>query len=250
MKQPVRGAIRALDSKYYNRKSEATNCIRTPKPFISPSDKSSGDRSGTPEPLSEDTSESSDRKYDELFPPKGVKHGRETPAVKTLVQNIDPENVRPRRAGVILYTVSNEAIFFGCGLDANTHEITDFGGHVMNRIDASAIHGALREFDEETLQILEPIRPQDIKHCPVIYDANNLIIFIHVNINPDIMCHVFNTRYQSVVHGDVNKTREPEVCAITWLSWEEFQLSIRSRGIMFRRVQKFLNKAGDFSYLL
>lgn len=174
--------------------------------------------------------------------------------IKTTVQNLDLECVCPRRAGVIIYTVVGESIYFGLGLDSRTHDLTDFGGGVCYRKDHNVVNGALREFDEETLSIFEPITFDKIKHCPTIYDNNNLIIFIHMNIEPDIVSRKFNEQYTRIIEmrkcGSPRRHRDPEVCGITWLTWEEFRYCIKENGIMFNRVQKFLAKADDFSYLL
>jgi len=185
--------------------------------------------------------------------------GRST-VIKTTVQNLNVECVKPQRAGVIIYTVVEGATFFGLGLDSRTHDLTDFGGGVIYKIDKNVINGALREFEEETLQIFEEITPEDIKKCPVIYDDKNFIIFIHLSIDPDVVCSSFNARHETFMEhnrsqrikyeGSRRKFRDPEICGITWLTWEEFQRAIKSEGIIYSRVQRFLNKAGDFSYLL
>ena len=177
--------------------------------------------------------------------------------IKTIVQNINLECVKPQRAGVIIYTVINGFIYFGLGLDSKTHDLTDFGGGVSYKNDLNAICGALREFQEETLEIFDDISFDDIKQCPVIYDNNNLIIFIHMNVDPDATCIRLNEKYKKAIEINQSSVLEgkprhhdPEVCGITWLTWEEFQYSIKTKGVMFLRVQRFLIRAGDFSHLL
>lgn len=214
-----RGSIRAFDSHYYNRNK---------------------------------------RKYKGADKPKthnnaGKYHGA---VIKTLVKNLNLDYVKPQRAGIILYTTVNDAVYFGFGLDSRTHDLTDFAGGVVYKTDGDCINGALREFDEETLSIFDPISVESLADCPVIYDSNNLIIFMHINIHPDTVSFVFNEKYKKViasesfVEGKKRRKREPEVCGITWLTWEEFQSSIRTKGIMFSRVQRFLLRADNFSYLL
>lgn len=167
--------------------------------------------------------------------------------IKTNIKNISLENVKPKRAGVILYTVHNDNIFIGLGLDAKTHDLTDFGGTVHYPTDKDVITGALREFDEETLSIFNVPTETEIDSCPVLYDNANLIIFLHININPDQISKTFNEKY----YQTINYTNSvPEVCGITWITWEEFQHNITTKSILFSRVRKFLCRAGDFSYLL
>lgn len=217
----IRGNIRALDSQYYNKSKYGHKS-----------------RHGHQQNL---------------------KHSRNTPVIKTIVQSLNLDCVKPQRAGVIIYTIINGSIYFGLGLDAKTHDLTDFGGGVIYKTDQNVICGALREFEEETLEIFDTIYPEDIKQCPVIYDDNNLIVFIHMNVDPDTTCLAFNEKYKHVMNdvpiitgkkNFIKKRYEPEVCGITWLSWEDFQRSIKEKGIMFYRVQRFLQKADDFSYLL
>lgn len=166
--------------------------------------------------------------------------------IKTTVKNLNLEHVRPQRAGVIMYTVINGLVEFGMGLDSESHDLTDFGGSIRYKYDRNVVIGALREFEEETLGIFETITRTDVEQCLVLYDDYNLIIFIHMSVNPNNVCSAFNKKYTKVVEDGKN----PEVCGITWLKWEEFQNSIKQKEIMFTRVQKFLERADDFSNLL
>jgi hypothetical protein len=163
------------------------------------------------------------------------------------VRDILNTNVRPQRAGVILYTVLDGIVYFGLGLDSKTHDITDFGGTVQYRADGNAINGALREFQEETLEIFEPFTVDNINNCSVIYDTVNLIIFIRVQIHPNLVSFAFHKRYKYVYDRD---TYRPEVCDIVWLNLDEFQAAIKEAGVMFSRVRRFLNKAGDLTTIL
>ena len=140
--------------------------------------------------------------YDELTGKKycSINDSRKT-VFKTIVKNVDLENVRSHRAGVIIYTFFDGIIYFGLGVDAKTHDLTDFAGSIKYKIDIDVIHGALREFEEESLSIFNPITIDDISQCPVIYDESNLIIFIHLMINPNAISLSFNQRYIEVNQG-------------------------------------------------
>lgn len=231
---PMRGSVRALDGQYYNHGKKRFN---RKQPFP---------------PRSESSSET-----------KPPKLKRTSPVIKTTVQNLNLDCVKPQRAGVILYTVVDGATYFGLGLDSRTHDLTDFAGGVMYRTDFDCIQGALREFNEETLFIFESISRSDIVQCPVLYDDRNLIIFMRIDLDPDVVSEVFNEKYKKVIETEYLKKdsprlgihkkckhSEPEVCGITWLTWKEFQRSIKERGILFSRVQKFLTRADNFEHLL
>ncbi len=192
------------------------------------------------------------------------KSSNSSTVVKTTVGKLNLDHVKPQRAGVIPYTVYKGATYFGLGLDADSHDLTDFAGSVKYRSDRDVVTGAMREFHEETLNIFEYLPKECISICPTIYDENNLIIFIHLSIHPDEVCEVFNRRHAEImataaIHSSPDRNSStpkwsrrkiPEVCGITWLSLEDFQFTIKQPGILFNRVQRFLQRAGDFSFLL
>lgn len=167
--------------------------------------------------------------------------------IKTTVKNLDLKNTKPERAGIIIYTTVKKVLYFGLGLDSRTHDLTDFGGRIIYKIE-NVIEGAIREFKEETLGIFEDITYENIKDCPVIYDDKNLIIFVHIDINPNLICLTFNKKYNEIKSKDSYK--HLEICAITWLSLKEFKLVIRKKGTLFSRLQNFLLKANNLFYLL
>lgn len=264
-KKPGRGTVRALDDRYYGKeRSGKYSHDDIGYKTVRIIDKSSIHPNGSLS-VPESTSSSSqvvpgtDVQFVRRLLP-GLSNQKKLPVIKTTVQNLNLECVRPQRAGVIIYTVVEGATFFGLGLDSRTHDLTDFGGGVVYKTDQNVVRGALREFEEETLQIFQEIKPDDIKKCPVIYDYDNLIIFIHLEVDPNAVCSRFNKRYGEIIEnnklqrarGETSRRKflDPEVCGITWLSWEEFQRSINDKGIMFSRVQRFLSRAEDFSYLL
>lgn len=181
---------------------------------------------------------------DEIYrTPPTIKRLNHFPSVRCIyANNLDITIVKPRRAGVIIYTEINNKIYFGMGLDTMTHDLTDFGGGVMYNKDGDALSGALREFHEETLEIFDKITTADIQRCLVIHDANNLIVFIHMDVDPETVCAVFNDAFSKMLA----KKFYAEVCGITWLSWEEMQWSIKNSGIMYSKVKNLLLNAGDF----
>lgn len=164
--------------------------------------------------------------------------------VKTFVGQVDTNVVCPSRAGIIIYTICHGQMYFGVGLDAQTHDLTDFGGRVEYKTDGNAIRGAIREFEEETLHIFDPLTEDMLIYAPVIYDRSNLIIFLHLDTSPDEISKAFQDSYHRYPSGQV------EVCGITWLTWSELQQCLYYRNNFFVRVGQFLRRAGDFSYLL
>lgn len=173
---------------------------------------------------------------------------------KGLVSQIHERTKAPHRAGVIMYTVHNGCTYFCVGLDAQTHDLSDLAGSVRRKYE-TGVGGALREFEEESLGIFEEITESEVAHCPVIYTQKDLVIFIRLEVNPHEVCEKFAKEYQSVMdsRGDTRmsmKWVEPEMCALVWLTWEELVHAIRVQGVMYERIRRLLQGAGDFSDML
>lgn len=182
---------------------------------------------------------------------------------RTWVANVS-SSARPTRAGVIMYGSYQGTVYIGLGIDANSHELTDFGGGVDYKVDPDAIVGGLREFQEETLGIFQPLTPADVPKSVVLCDSKNLVIFVHVPMTPDAISSAFNAAYAKRVDSNnqirdrkamfneinTNDLYDPEMCGITWLTMADFQACVLTPGRVYARVQQFLKRAGDFTHLL
>lgn len=162
---------------------------------------------------------------------------------KKIVKEINLNMVKPPRAGVILYTKMNNEFYFGLGIDNDSKELTDFGGGISYKErDKNVIEGALREFKEETLGIFGHIQFEDVLEAPIIYNNDILILFKYTDLDPNFIRNEFLIAYQH--HQNC------EVSDIVWLSTSELKHQIMTRGKMFSRVQNFLQKAGNFYWIL
>ncbi len=168
---------------------------------------------------------------------------------KKTVKELDLTIIKPPRAGIILYTKYKNEHYFGLGIDTNSKEITDFGGGISYKErDKDVISGALREFKEETLGILD-LNYQDVIDDIVLYDGHNLIIFKYIDTDPFAIQKLFRETYDN----QINSFKVPEVSDMIWMNANEFKYAIMSRHShikMFFRVQTFLQKAGNFYWLL
>lgn len=162
--------------------------------------------------------------------------------IRKLVKEIDLDCVKPQRAGVIIYTIYNNQMYFGLGVDTVSGEMTDFAGGISYKIDKNVIHGALREFQEESLDVFGQLTPDDVMDSVAIYNNNNLIIFKLIMIDPDKIREKFLHQYDLLRQKDIL----PEVCDIKWFTPGEFKDIIGKRGRLFYRVQNFLQQAGEF----
>lgn len=168
------------------------------------------------------------------------------------VKDFDLNKSTQKRGGVILYTLVDGIIYIGLGVDAPTHDLTDFAGSIERRKNESAIEGALREFNEETLKIFQGITRQAVSECLTLFDKNDLVIFIPVDYNPDDISRVFLNQYNKEIEKAKKYNKlPPEVCAITWLSMNDFKSAIYGHSdILYSRTQQFLKKSGNiFDYL-
>jgi hypothetical protein len=155
--------------------------------------------------------------------------------------------ITPERAGVILYTVHQKQLYIGMAVDSASHDLTDFGGRIYYDADLNCITGSLREFHEETLGIFDPISPDLVDDYTTVYDNNNLIMFLHININPNTVSEKFLTIHNKHVTlmGD-SAHRNLEVCGITWLTISTFIAAVGKYGTIYERVRKVLQHVKDW----
>jgi len=183
-------------------------------------------------------------KYKFIKPMDKIKYKPDHLIYHKLVKEIDLINIKPQRAGVIMYCMHDNKIYYGLGIDTVSGELTDFGGGISykEKRDKNVILGALREYDEETLWILGISNYEDVVNCKAIYNHNNLIIFKNISLDPYTVRNMFLVEYNKMLE----KRILPEVCDIKWMNVTEFKECISKRGCMFHRVQCFLQQAGDF----
>lgn len=166
------------------------------------------------------------------------------------INNDQYRNVRPNRGGIILYTTYNSVLYFGLAVDRETHDLTDAGGTIDYSTDETAVRGCIREFSEETLNIFETVTEEHLKFCPVVYDQKNMIIFMHIAVDPNKISYKLVEAYKAVIEDREKSTGHrgkkissiPEVCSITWLTKASFEHSLHTPGIMYSRVRKFLSQ--------
>lgn len=155
--------------------------------------------------------------------------------------------ITPERAGVILYTVYQKQLYIGLAVDSASHDLTDFGGRVYYDADLNCITGSLREFHEETLGIFDPISADLVEDYTTVYDNNNLIMFLHLNVNPNTVSEKFLSVHNKHVTlmGD-SAHRNLEVCGITWLTISAFIAAVDKYGTIYERVRKVLQHVKDW----
>jgi len=151
----------------------------------------------------------------------------------SFTKNINIERNGPVRSGVIIYTRKNNKTFFCLGVDADSNDLTDFGGGVTK--DETVVEGGLRELKEESQGIFGTISVEEIENTISFSSYNMAIIFIPKDVDMDKMTNDFNSI--------IEKTENFEVSGIRWLDTEELLESIHGRGKkLYVRVSRLLSK--------
>lgn len=168
----------------------------------------------------------------------------------TYADSVDWSKFKPIRGGVIVYTVFDNTIYFGLGVDTQSGNITDFGGGIRYKRDRTALFGGLREFMEESLCSFGLFNELSVKKNAIILSDNMFILFLHLDVDIHDVTSTFNKR--------VSTCRNPEINGLFWIPLDSFLLCIRHGFIntpsgdikMYSRVRKLLQQAGDFTHYL
>lgn len=150
------------------------------------------------------------------------------------VGEIDWDEYKPTRAGILVYSIVNNRIHIGMGIDSRFKELTDFGGGIKYRKDGNALNAAMREFFEETLYVFNPAELDSLEDCTIIYNAYTCVIL--VQIHEDI--HRISTLYRSR-KAVLNRT---EISKIEWIPIDRFTKMITSGRGIYARISDLLRK--------
>jgi len=153
------------------------------------------------------------------------------------IKDIDLKNIKPSRSGVIIYTVQSNKTYFILGLDTKSGDITDFGGGVSLKKE-TVLSGGLRELEEESLGIFGQISVDEINNCLAIYDNENIIMFIRLNID-------INGKYQEFLTR-IKGMNNPEVKDLRFYDKKSFINLVEGNmvgNIMYDRIRNLLSAA-------
>ncbi len=147
------------------------------------------------------------------------------------------KNIPVSRAGVILYTIKDNVIYFGLGVDKRYHELSDFGGGV--KLNQNSLTEALRELCEESVGLYCHIKLTDITNAPMMYDKHNLILFLYVNEDPLTITEKFRVLKQG--------KQKLEIDDIDWMDEDDFRCAIKNNSkLIYITLRNFLNKNDQF----
>lgn len=133
------------------------------------------------------------------------------------------------RAGIIL-KVKN---YFMLGIDSESGDISDFGGTYNKKYDNDQIYTAEREFREETLNIFNRIHYKDMNKCLCCADQSNLIIFLHINTDIDLITKNFIENWHE-------KSEMRELIFFHEFSFFEMIVGINKTFTMYKKIKTLL----------
>lgn len=95
-------------------------------------------------------------------------------------------------AGVLVYCIYNDTIYFLLGKESNSGLYCDFGGNREN--NESSYDTAVREFDEETMGTIcdKKIMEKLIYNLPCYKNHNYMTYILKIKYNPDVI-RTYNT---------------------------------------------------------
>lgn len=123
------------------------------------------------------------------------------------IREIDITKIKPSRSGAIVYTVYKNKTYFIMAIDTESGNVTDFAGGVRYVKKENVLDGGLRELTEESLGIFGEISIEEIKNFLAVYDEDNLIIFIRLNIDIKSKYEEFKNRLKCIHNPEVNDLR-------------------------------------------
>ena len=135
-----------------------------------------------------------------------------------------PNNYKPHRSGVIIYTVIKGKLYFCFGRDKDSGDLTDFGGGVK-KTDASPVQAGIRELIEESLGVFGIIYEEEVQNYQAIIHNHMLIMFFPMEVDREECNIMFKERYERIA--------KPEMSELVWLSYDEIKTIISSENRSF-----------------
>jgi len=97
----------------------------------------------------------------------------------TKVRDIDWKHSKYQRAGIIPFVIQDGVIFFAFGIEPYLAAIGDFGGG-RELSDYDALDTALREYQEEALNVFGVLNREILQDCIVLQNNRTIEILVHI----------------------------------------------------------------------
>jgi len=146
------------------------------------------------------------------------------------------------RIGIIPYIKHNGQMYFLMGVDSRTGDVCDFGGK-LNKGETN-LQAAMREFMEETKQIIDPHKLKPVK-CGI-YDKRNNMCILFCEITVPTFFETAKQEFHNSPFKDCGDIQEMH--DIIWLNTNEMIVNVYSNSSKFwNKVQYTLRNCADFN---
>lgn len=154
------------------------------------------------------------------------------------VRDVDWTNPKYIRAGIIPICVQGEIRFFAFGVENGVAAIGDFGGH-REKKDRDALDAALREYQEEALEVFGELNRDLVQNYYVLEGADTVEILLPVA--PPFY------QYTERFHQLVGNNTDHEVQSIIWLSRRQLLTAVDSQESAFSgtKIYHMYNRIRD-----
>lgn len=128
------------------------------------------------------------------------------------VREINLNDNRYIRGGIIPITTVNDINFYGFGMNNRNSDICDFGGH-KETMDNDILDAAIREYREESLNVFGEISRDTLYDCYVLEGNDTVEILYPIRGNFIEYTKEFNSYIKNVP--------DHEVQSIIWLTYKQ-----------------------------
>lgn len=158
------------------------------------------------------------------------------------VRDINWRNPKYIRAGFLPVTTINDVTFFAFGVENGVAALGDFGGHV-ERKDYDVLDSAIREYQEEALEVFGKLNRQMLQDCYVLDGIDTIEILLPVN-QP---LFYYSERFYHLIKDN----NRHEVQSIVWLTRDQVLQAINEPERSYRGTKVFhmYNRIRDTLYI-
>ena len=164
--------------------------------------------------------------------------------VLKFVKDVNWDEQRQLRAGIIPYVINDGYLNLCFGEDYVHKTLTDFGGGVRRKVE-NPIQGAIREFEEETSSLFNKITVDDIQDCPCIYNKVMLIVFLQIP---------FCDKAQLDTKFRIRSVNNTEISGLSWIHETEIEIllfTLNDKKVrVYSRVKKFISSGPEPDVLI
>lgn len=159
------------------------------------------------------------------------------------------------RSGIIPYTIINKQIYYAFGIEEKVAALGDFGGHKEN-VDFDCLDAAIREYEEECFSIFGNINRQLLQSCYVLEgkDTNEILFPLFVSENEIYPLFKFTIKFRKELQTRLDqniKIENHEVQNIIWLSDKQLAFALQNPHFnLFYMYDKIYQTLSSYSHII